>query len=171
MKEERLSWWCSALWIYSPTLHTPPSLRFTQEKLLQRECLHPCLGSYSLHTLSLCLCLHPFLPTCWTQGEASRCWYLAAYVKEYRWSCLACLILLMNRRLTPYVLSCAGFWRVLATDALTVHVSSSCSKLIFVVEASKILMNAFPESKLARMNGILQTFTKLPLALIRTLAY
>ena len=46
-------------------------------------------------------------------------------------------------------------------DASTVHVSSSCSKLIFVVEASKILMNAFPESKLARMNGILQTFTGL----------
>ena len=46
--------------------------------------------------------------------------------------------------------------------ALTVHVSiifrylKSLSSL-----ASKVLMNVFPEKKLARMNGILQTFTGL----------
>ena len=48
-------------------------------------------------------------------------------------------------------------------DASIAHVSTLLVYTDFLTSfvASKILMNAFPERKLARMNGILQTFTGL----------
>ena len=59
------------------------------------------------------------------------------------------------------VVSSVAFLKALVMDVSTVHVSAPNYLLNPSTIASKILMNIFPEKKLARMNGILQTFTGL----------
>ena len=68
----------------------------------------------------------------------------------------------MELGIMRFLASYAVSWKDLAMDASTVRVSHFHIFLIRLQTlASKILMNIFPEKKLARMNGILQTFTGL----------
>ena len=62
--------------------------------------------------------------------------------------------------------SAVASWRVSALDASIAHVSLQMNSFIsatniFYFVASKLVMMLFPEGKLARMNGILQSFTGL----------